>query len=95
MEEERAATLRASSAYGCTLKMVPYLKYLGRVLLVADDDWPELIQSLTKERAVWRIMMRILSREGARLRVSVFFFKAAVQSVLLLGAETWVVNPHM
>ena len=38
-------------------------------------------------------MSRILIREGARPRVSGFFFKAAVQSVLLFGAETWVVIP--
>ena len=38
-------------------------------------------------------MLRILSREGARPQVSRFFFKYVVQSVLLFGAETWVVNP--
>ena len=40
-------------------------------------------------------MMRILSREGAEPRVSVFFFKAVVQAVLLFGEETWVVTPCM
>ena len=44
---------------------------------------------------VWRRTSRILSREGARPRVSVFLFKAVVQSVLLFGAETWVVSPRM
>ena len=39
--------------------------------------------------------MRILSREGARPRMSGFFFKSAIWSVLLFGAETWVVNPRM
>ena len=38
VEEERAATLRAFSAYGRTLDMVPSFKYLEIVLLVADDD---------------------------------------------------------
>ena len=28
-------------------------------------------------------------------RVSGFFFRAAIQSVLLFGVDTWVVNPHM
>ena len=37
----------------------------------------------------------ILSREGARPRVSKFFLKSIVQSVFLCGAETWVVIPHM
>ena len=39
--------------------------------------------------------MRILSREGARPHVSIFFFKYIVQFVLLFGAETWVVTPCM
>ena len=40
-------------------------------------------------------MSRILIREGARPRVSGFFFKSIVQAVLLFGAYTWVVTPHM
>ena len=61
--------------------------------MAADDYWPAVIRNLTKARAVWRRMARILSREGARPRLSGFFFKAVVQSVLLSGAETWVVTP--
>ena len=38
-------------------------------------------------------MTRILSRKGAGPQVSVFFFVAVVQSVLILGKETWVVTP--
>ena len=38
-------------------------------------------------------MTRILSREGVDPQVSVFFFKAVVQVVLLFGVETWVVAP--
>ena len=62
---------------------------------VADDDWPAVVQNLEMARAVWRRMTRILSREGAELRLSGFFFKVVVQSVLLFGAETWLVTPHM
>ena len=39
-------------------------------------------------------MLRILIREGERPQVSGFFFKSVFQSVLLFGAETWVVTPH-
>ena len=35
----------------------------------------------------------ILSREEENPRVSSFFFKVFIQSVLIFGAETWVVNP--
>ena len=93
IEEERAATSGAFSAYGSTLKMVLYFKYLEIFLSAVDYDWPAVIRNLTKARSVWRIMMRILSREGVRLRVSRFFFKSVVQSVLLFDVEMWVVTP--
>ena len=44
---------------------------------------------------MWMRMTKILSREGARPRVSGFFFKAVFQSVLIFDAETWVVTPCM
>ena len=75
--------------------MVLSFKYLGRVLLVSDDDWPSLIQNLKRVRAVWRRMLRILSRKGVRPRVFEFFFKAVVQSLFLIGADIWVVTPRM
>ena len=75
--------------------MVLYFKYLGGVLLAADDDWPSVIWNLTKTKVVWRRMARILIREGARPQVSVFFFKAVIQLVLIFGVEMWVVTPSM
>ena len=63
-------------------------KYLVRVSSAADDDWPAVIRNLTKVRAVWRIMTRILSSKGARPRVSGFSFKRIVHSVLLFDVET-------
>ena len=66
----------------------------GRVLSATDDDWPALIQNLTKARVDWRKMTRIPSREGARPRVSGLFFKADIHSVLLLEADMWVVTSN-
>ena len=66
--------------------MVTSFRYLGRVILVADKNWPSMIRNLAKAQVVWRRMMRIRSREGAKTRVSGFFFKAVVQSVLPFGA---------
>ena len=88
VEESRAVTSRAFRVYGRPLEMVPSFKYLGRVLLKAEDDFPLVVQNLAGVRTVWRRMSRVLSREGARPRLSGFFFKAVVQSVLLFGAET-------
>ena len=70
-------------------------RYLGRVILASDDDWPTVFQNLEKARAVRRRMTRILIREGLETRVSDFLCNAVVQLVLIFGAETWVVTPCM
>ena len=75
--------------------MVTSFKYLGRVLSAADDDWLVVVQNIVKAWMVWRRMSRILIREGEIPWVSGFFFKAVIQSMLLLYAETRVVTPHM
>ena len=84
-KEARVVTSMAFSAYGIPLEVVPSFKYLGRLLSAADDDWSSVIRNLTKAQVVWWIMSSILSREGARPQVSVFFFKSVVQSVLLFS----------
>ena len=75
--------------------MVTSFRYLGRLISAAENDWPAVVNNLSRARGVWRSMTRILSREGAQPRVSGFFFKAVVQAVLLFGSDTWVVTPHM
>ena len=77
-DEARVVNSRAFSAYGRTLEMVLYFKYMRRVLSEANDDWPVVIRNLTKARLFLRISLMILIREGARLRMYVFFFKAIV-----------------
>ena len=75
--------------------MVISFRNLGRVISAEDKDWPAVFRNSEKVRVVWRRMVRILSREGAEPRVSRFFFKSMVQSVLLFGAQTWLVAPRM
>ena len=82
-EDEREATARDFIAYWSPLEMMNLFRYLGRVISAADNDWLVVVRTLSRTRAMWRNMARILSREGASLRVSGFFFKAIVQSVLL------------
>ena len=65
--------------------MVTSFRLLGWVILAADEDWPVVARNLSWPRAVWKEMTRILSRDGAEPQVSGFFFKAVVQTVLLLG----------
>ena len=94
-KEYQVVTSNEFSAYGHLLKMVTSFQYLGRVISSADDDWPAVVRNLSRSRAVWKWTTVILSREGAEPRLSVFFFKAVVQAVLLFGSETWVVTPGM
>ena len=72
-------------SYGIPLEIVTSFRYLGRVILEADDDWPAVVRNLENVRTVWRRMTRILIRERAEPRVSMFFFKSAVRSVMLFG----------
>ena len=62
--------------------------YLGRVMTVGDDDWPEVVGKLQKVRKIWGWLLQILSREGADRKVSGYFFNALTQAVLLFGVET-------
>ena len=94
-KEDQVVTSREFSAYGHLLKMVTSFQYLGRVISAADNDWRAVVSNLSRARLVWKRTARILSREGAEPRLSIFFFKAVVQAVLLFGSETWAVTPCM
>ena len=45
-EEEREVTARYFSAYGRPLEMATSFKYLGRLILAADNDWPSVLKNL-------------------------------------------------
>ena len=46
MEEERGFNARDFSAYGLPLEMVNSFKYIKRVILATDNDWPEVVRIL-------------------------------------------------
>ena len=73
-EEEREVNTRAFSAYGRPLVMVTSFKYLGLVILMTENNYPEVVRNLDRAKTVWSRMSRILSREGATPRVSGLFF---------------------
>ena len=93
-EEEREVTTRNFSAYGRPLEMVNSFKYLGQVISATDDNWSVMVRNLSQAKKFWIRMSRILIREGAAPRVFGLFFKAVIQAVLLLGADTWVFTPR-
>ena len=92
--EDREVTARDFITCESTLEMVTYFKYLWQVILATENDWPTVVRNLARAKKVWSRMSRIISREGATPQVSGLFFKAVIQTVMLFGAETWVVNPH-
>ena len=47
-------------AYGELLESVTLFKYLGRVLMAGDDDWPSVAGNLRKARKICTRMTRIL-----------------------------------
>ena len=49
---------------GVPLESVLEFKYLGRVLISSDDEWPEVVGNLRKAGRRWAQMLRILGCEG-------------------------------
>ena len=70
-------------------------KYLRRVLTEGDNNWPEVEGNMRNARKIWMRMTKILIPERDYPKVSELFFKAVVQAVLILGAETWVLTPRV
>ena len=61
---------KAFHAYGKKMRAVTDFRYLGRVMMNTDDDWPAVAINLRKARVTWRRLARILGREGADPKVS-------------------------
>ena len=83
----------AFEAYGGPLETVTALKYLGRILMASDEDWPAVVTKLCKDRKRWARLSQIIGREGKDPWSSGTFYKAVVQATILFGAETLVMSP--
>jgi hypothetical protein len=94
-KRQQAAREFTFTVAGTPIERVKEFKYLGRVLDESDDDWPALQSNLKKAREKWSRIGRILSREKAKPRIMATFYKAIIQSVLLYGAESWVLTKCM
>jgi hypothetical protein len=77
------------------LETVDCFRYLGRPIVADGNDWPAVVYNINRARARWTQVSRVLSRQGADPKVSGYFYKAVVQSVLLYGCETWVVSKQI
>ena len=56
-------------------------KYLGRLLDWSDDNWPEVLCNISKERQLWVRLGKILWRKGAEPTVSEKFYRAVVHGL--------------
>ena len=93
--EMRENSEQAFHAYGKQMKVVREFRYLGRMLIATDDDWPAVAGNIRKARLSWGQLARVLGREGADPKLSRSFYTAVTQQVLLFGAELWVLTGKM
>ena len=60
-----------------------------------DDDLKALQNQLGKARAVWGRIGKILKkRADSNIRIMSIFYKVILETELLYGAESWVLNDH-
>ena len=73
---------------GNNIKRVNEFKYVGRILDDNDNDLKAIENQLTKARAVWRRIGKILKKRRAdsNIRIMSVFYKVILQTVLLYGA---------
>ena len=64
-EEARAGEEAAFTAYRVPLAPVTSFRYLGKVLLVYDDNWMAVVHNLHKAHRKWERLTWVLSRDGA------------------------------
>jgi len=72
--------------------VVPFYKYLGRIISFDDNDDQALTARLQIARKTWGRTRRLLCRQGAGRTTMARFYKVVVQAQLLYGSETWVPN---
>ena len=89
-EEARAGDNTEFTADATPLPQVTSFKYIGRIIMVTDNDWPTAVGNLRKERPNWMRLAKVLGREGADARTSGQIYLEVVQSVIMYGSETWV-----
>ena len=62
---------------------VPTSRYWGRPLDQTNDDWLAVQRNIMYARSVWGILGTMIQRKRVEPRVSVIFYSAVVQAILL------------
>ena len=96
-QQEKQARLDQVKIFvnGKEIERVREFKYLGRILCEDDDDTKCVESQITKARARWWRIAKILKNEGASAKIMSRFYVATVQAILLYGAESWVLTNRL
>ena len=78
------------TAYGIPLTPVSCFKYLGRILMASDDDWPAVVRNARRK---WEGRTSVIGRKCVHACILGQIYFVVVQSVILYGSETWVMTP--
>ena len=77
-EEERGGTANFLTSYGIPLTPVSSLNYLGRILLVADDNSLAVVRNLRLARKKWVRLTLMLGKEGVDAQTLGVFYVVLV-----------------
>ena len=75
-----------------TLPPSEALPYLGQTIAYNNRIWEAVYLNLRKAQRRWRMIARVIEREGATVRARGEIYKEVAQLVLLYGRESWVVT---
>ena len=64
--ETRENLEQAFRAHGQPMEAVTEFRYLGRILMATDDNWPAVAGNIKKARRSWGRLAKILGSEGGR-----------------------------
>ena len=81
--------------FGEPIENVHEFKYLGRYVTNTDDDTVTIRCNLKKANEAWGHLHRLILYEKKRnLRAAVSVYRSIVESILLYGSDTWVLQGY-
>ncbi len=75
------------------MERVEVFKYLGRLLAYNVNDARAVKRNLKKVQGIWAQLSHTIRSKNASPRARGVFYKATVQSILMVGSETWNLSP--
>ena len=97
-EEELARQLGNLPTFyieGREIDRVDEFTYLGKQVSSEDDDLRACLRNLAKAKAKWAALSRVLKKDGASVAYKSRIYLIVVSTVLLYGAETWVITDRI